>query len=31
MHIRSIKLRDWKAYETASFEFPDPGSRKKLS
>ena len=30
MHIRSIKLRDWKAYETASFEFPDPGSRKNV-
>lgn len=30
MHIRSIKLRDWKAYETASFEFPEPGSRKNV-
>jgi DNA sulfur modification protein DndD len=30
MHIRSIKLRDWKAYETALFEFPDPGSRKNV-
>lgn len=30
MHIRSIKLRDWKAYESATFEFPDPGSRKNV-
>lgn len=30
MYIRSIKLRDWKAYETAMFEFPAPGSRKNV-
>lgn len=30
MHIRSIKLRDWKAYESATFDFPAPGSRKNV-
>lgn len=30
MHIRSIRLRDWKAFESATFEFPDPGSRKNV-
>lgn len=30
MHISSIKLRDWKAFESAAFEFPQPGSRKNV-
>lgn len=30
MYIRSIKLRDWKAYENATFDFPEPGSRKNV-
>ncbi|NCT66416.1 MAG: AAA family ATPase [Rhodanobacteraceae bacterium] len=30
MYIRSIKLRDWKAYESATFEFPAPGNRKNV-
>ncbi len=30
MYIRSIKLRDWKAYESALFEFPEPGNRKNV-
>lgn len=30
MYIKSIQLRNWKAYKEASFEFPKPGKRKNL-
>ncbi len=30
MHIRSIKLRDWKAYQDALFEFPAPTKKKNV-
>lgn len=30
MYIRAIKLRDWKAYEAATFDFPEPSSRKNV-
>lgn len=30
MYIRSIQLRNWKAYAEASLEFPKPGKRKNV-
>ncbi|SCM72908.1 conserved hypothetical protein [uncultured Pleomorphomonas sp.] len=30
MHISQITLRDWKAYTTASFDFPTPGSGRNI-
>ncbi len=30
MHIARIMLRDWKAYATASFEFPAPAKRQNI-
>lgn len=30
MYIRSIKLRDWKAYVDATFEFPRPTKKKNV-
>src|SRR5689334_8510460 len=30
MFIRSIRLRDWKAYANASFEFPAPTKKKNV-
>lgn len=30
MYLKSITLRDWKAYETAKFEFPAPGKTKNI-
>lgn len=30
MHLESIALRDWKAFESAVFEFPPPGKTKNV-
>jgi DNA sulfur modification protein DndD len=30
MHLRSIKLRDWKAFQEAHFEFPAPTKKKNV-
>ncbi len=30
MHLRSLTLRDWKAYNTAKFDFPSPTPNKNL-
>lgn len=30
MHLESISLRDWKAFESATFEFPAPGKTKNV-
>lgn len=30
MHITQITLRDWKAYTTASFQFPAPEQNKNI-
>lgn len=30
MYIRSIKFRDWKAYSSAEFKFPEPNSQKNV-
>ncbi|KHD70202.1 hypothetical protein PK69_09415 [Xanthomonas phaseoli pv. phaseoli] len=30
MHLESISLRDWKAFESATFEFPTPGKTKNV-
>ena len=30
MHISKIELRDWKAYETANFEFPEPTAKRNI-
>ena len=30
MHLLSINLRDWKAYESAKFEFPAPSKNKNV-
>ena len=30
MHLESITLRDWKAFEAASFEFPPPSKTKNV-
>jgi DNA sulfur modification protein DndD len=30
MHLRSIKLRDWKAYQEAHLEFPAPTKKKNV-
>ncbi len=30
MHISQITLRDWKAYTTANFDFPEPASDKNI-
>jgi DNA sulfur modification protein DndD len=30
MYIRNITLRNWKAYRSASFEFPKPGKKKNV-
>lgn len=30
MHLKSIALRDWKAYSVAKFDFPSPTSEKNL-
>ena len=30
MYIRSIRLRDWKAYANAGFEFPVPTKNKNV-
>lgn len=30
MHISHITLRDWKAYTTASFDFPEPATDKNI-
>lgn len=30
MHIRSIRLRDWKAYVDATLDFPKPTKRRNV-
>lgn len=30
MHVRSIKLRDWKAFQEAHLEFPAPTQKKNV-
>ncbi len=30
MHLRSVSLRDWKAYEAARFDFPEPDGDRNV-